>query len=102
MVGAGPPPRGGRARHPHRPPRGRHRARRDRPGPARHREDVLAVGTGRGRSCARACGRTLGGTDPALGPFGDGLELSRRARLAGHRVVVVPTAVVHHARASYL
>ncbi|GAA3510204.1 glycosyltransferase [Georgenia daeguensis] len=66
-----------------------------------HREDVLAVGTA-GTLVRRAVWEELGGTDPALGPFGDGLELSRRARLAGHRVVVVPTAVVHHARASYL
>ncbi|MCK6211796.1 glycosyltransferase family 2 protein [Georgenia sp. EYE_87] len=66
-----------------------------------HREDVLAVGTA-GALVRRAVWEELGGTDPALGPFGDGLELSRRARLAGHRVVVVPTAVVHHARASYL
>jgi len=66
-----------------------------------HREDVLAVGTA-GALVRASVWEELGGTDPALGPFGDGLELSRRARLAGHRVVVVPTAVVHHARASYL
>ncbi|PFG38665.1 GT2 family glycosyltransferase [Georgenia soli] len=66
-----------------------------------HREDVLAVGTA-GALVRASVWEELGGTDPALGPFGDGLELSRRARLAGHRVVVVPTAVVHHARASLL
>ncbi|WP_152201629.1 glycosyltransferase, partial [Georgenia thermotolerans] len=66
-----------------------------------HREDVLAVGTA-GALVRREAWTRLGGTDPALGPFGDGLDLSRRARLAGLRVVVVPTAVVHHARASYL
>ncbi|MEE6296754.1 glycosyltransferase [Georgenia wangjunii] len=65
------------------------------------REDVLAVGTA-GALVRRAVWDDLEGTDPALGPFGDGLDLSRRARLAGHRVVVVPSAVVHHARASYL
>lgn len=66
-----------------------------------HREDVLAVGTA-GALVRRTVWDELGGTDPALGPFGDGLELSRRARLAGHRVVVVPAAVVHHAQASLL
>ncbi|MFC7405070.1 glycosyltransferase [Georgenia alba] len=66
-----------------------------------HREDVLAVGIA-GALVRHSVWDELEGTDPALGPFGDGLELSRRARLAGHRVVVVPTAVVFHARASYL
>lgn len=64
-----------------------------------HREDVLAVGTA-GALVRRSLWDDFGGTDPALGPFGDGLELSRRARLAGHRVIVVPPAVVHHAQAS--
>ncbi|WP_127131949.1 glycosyltransferase [Georgenia sp. SYP-B2076] len=66
-----------------------------------HREDVLAVGTA-GALVRLDVWTELGGTDPVLGPFGDGLDLSRRARLAGHRVVVVPTAVVFHARASLL
>ncbi|MHB1064768.1 MAG: glycosyltransferase [Georgenia sp.] len=66
-----------------------------------HREDVLAVGLA-GALVRTSVWAQLNGTDPTLGPFGDGLELSRRVRLAGHRVVVVPTAVVHHARASYL
>ncbi|WP_448073172.1 glycosyltransferase [Georgenia yuyongxinii] len=66
-----------------------------------HREDVLAVGTA-GALVRHDVWTELGGTDPALGPFGDGLDLCRRARLAGYRVVVVPTAIVHHARASYL
>ncbi|MFD1716990.1 glycosyltransferase family 2 protein [Georgenia deserti] len=65
-----------------------------------HREDVLAVGLA-GALVRRTVWDELDGPDPALGPFGDGLELSRRARLAGHRVVVVPTAVVHHARAAF-
>src|SRR5699024_9172703 len=43
----------------------------------------------------------LGGPDPALGPFEDGRDISQRARLAGHRVVVVPRARVRHARARY-
>ncbi|SKC36212.1 Glycosyltransferase, GT2 family [Krasilnikoviella flava] len=65
------------------------------------REDVLAVGLA--GSLVRAhVWAELGGTDPELGPFGDGLDLCRRARLAGHRVVVVPDAVVKHAQASLL
>ena len=63
------------------------------------REDVLAVGTA-GALVRRDVWDRLGGTDPALGPYGDGLDLCRRARLAGHRVIVVPAAVVRHARAS--
>ncbi|MCL2454399.1 MAG: glycosyltransferase [Micrococcales bacterium] len=62
--------------------------------------DVLGVGIA-GALVRRDVWQGLGGTDPALGPFGDGLDLSRRARLAGHRVVVVPQAVVRHAQASY-
>ena len=65
-----------------------------------HRDDVLGVGTA-GALIRRDIWEQLGGTDPALGPFNDGLELSRRVRTAGWRVVVVPTAVVHHAQASY-
>jgi GT2 family glycosyltransferase len=64
------------------------------------REDVLGVGLA-GALVRRDVWTDLGGTDPALGPFGDGLDLSRRARLAGHRVVVVPAAVVRHAQAGY-
>jgi len=64
------------------------------------RTDVLGVGLA-GALVRRDVWDTLGGTDPALGPYGDGLDLSRRARLAGHRVVVVPTAVVRHAQAAY-
>lgn len=64
------------------------------------RDDVLGVGMV-GALVRRDVWDALGGTDPALGPFGDGLDLSRRARLAGYRVVVVPRAVVRHAQASY-
>ncbi|WP_402466818.1 glycosyltransferase [Isoptericola aurantiacus] len=63
------------------------------------REDVLAVGLA-GALVRRSVWTDLGGTDPELGQFGDSLDLCRRARLAGHRVVVVPDAVVHHAQAS--
>ncbi len=61
------------------------------------RTDVLAVGTA-GMLVRRAAWDELGGFDPHLGPFGDGLEFSRRARKAGYRVVVEPKAVVRHAR----
>ncbi|MCU1431913.1 MAG: glycosyl transferase family 2 [Actinotalea sp.] len=63
------------------------------------REDVLAVGLA-GALVRRDVWDELDGPDPALGPYGDGLDLCRRARLAGHRVVVVPQAVVRHAQAS--
>lgn len=65
------------------------------------RDDVLAVGLA-GALVRRAVWQELGGTDPEYGPFGDGLDLCRRARLAGHRVIVVPTAVVRHVQASLL
>lgn len=62
-------------------------------------EDVLAVGLA-GALFRLDAWRALGGTDPAYGKYGDGLEICRRARLAGHRVIVVPQAAVRHARAS--
>jgi GT2 family glycosyltransferase len=62
-------------------------------------EDVLAVGLA-GALVRRDVWDLLRGPDPALGPYGDGLDLCRRARLAGHRVVVVPQAAVRHAQAS--
>lgn len=61
------------------------------------RTDVLAVGTA-GALVRRSAWDELGGLDPFLGPFGDGLEFSRRARRAGYRVVVEPQAVVRHGR----
>ena len=64
------------------------------------RSEVLAVGTA-GMLVRASVWRDLGGFDPVLGQFGDGLEFCRRARLAGHEVRVVPEAVVHHARASF-
>ncbi|MDP9801347.1 GT2 family glycosyltransferase [Arcanobacterium wilhelmae] len=63
------------------------------------RSDVLGVGTA-GMLVRASVWHELGGLSLDLGPFGDGLEFSRRARLAGHRVVVVPSAVVRHARLS--
>lgn len=81
-----------------------HRARDVEPGEVdqgQHdgRDDVLAVGTA-GMLVRRDVWNELGGPDPVLGPFGDGLDMCRRARLAGHRVVVVPSAVVRHAQAA--
>jgi len=65
------------------------------------RSDVLAVGTA-GALVDRAVWEELDGTSPDFPVFNDGLELSRAIRLAGHRVVVVPQAVIQHRRASYL
>ena len=64
------------------------------------RTDVLGVGLA-GALVRRDVWDELRGPDPALGEFGAGLDLSRRARLAGHRVIVVPSAVVRHAQAGY-
>ncbi len=64
------------------------------------REDVLAVGTA-GALVRRELWDALQGADDALGPWGDGFDLSRRTRLAGHRVIVVPGAIVRHAQAGY-
>ena len=65
------------------------------------RSDVLAVGTA-GALIDRAVWEELDGTSPEFPVFNDGLELSRAVRLAGHRVVVVPQAVIRHRRAGYL
>lgn len=64
------------------------------------RTDVLAVGLA-GALVRRDVWDALRGPDPALGEFGSGLDVCRRARLAGHRVIVVPAAVVRHAQARY-
>jgi GT2 family glycosyltransferase len=60
------------------------------------RSDMLAVCEA-GMLVRRDVWDVLGGTDPALGRTRVDLDLCRRARLAGHRVVVVPEAVVAHA-----
>ncbi|MCI5825457.1 MAG: glycosyltransferase [Arcanobacterium sp.] len=63
------------------------------------REDVLAVGSA-GMLVRTRVWEELNGFNPNLGPFGDGLEFSRRVHLAGYRVVVAPTALLeHHGRA---
>lgn len=63
------------------------------------REDVLAVGSA-GMLVRRDVWDALDGPDPATALVGDDLDLCMRARLAGHRVVVVPGAVVAHADAT--
>lgn len=63
------------------------------------REDVLAVGLA-GALIRTDVWQDLGGTDPTLGAFMDSTDLCFRARRAGHRVVVVPSAVVEHAQLS--
>ncbi|MHB1474672.1 MAG: glycosyltransferase family 2 protein, partial [Dermatophilaceae bacterium] len=64
-----------------------------------HRGDVLSVNTS-GMLIRREVFDALGGFDPELGQFGDGLDLCWRAHLAGHRVVVVPRARIREAAAS--
>lgn len=61
--------------------------------------DVLGAGTV-GLLLRADAYEAVGGFDPALGPFGDGLDMGRRLHLAGYRVVVAPRARVRHARAS--
>ncbi|MFP7706706.1 glycosyltransferase family 2 protein [Trueperella sp. LYQ141] len=63
------------------------------------RTDVLAVGSA-GMLVRRSAWDELGGFNEYLGPFGEGLEFSRRARRSGYRVVVEPQAVLRHARVS--
>ncbi len=56
--------------------------------------DVLAVGEV-GMVANASVLRELGGFDPGLTPLDGGLDVCVRARLAGHRVIVVPRAVVY-------
>ena len=60
--------------------------------------DVLAVGTAGLLIKAQLWDR-LRGTSPLLGKFTEGLELGRRARMAGYRVCLVPSARIYHAQA---
>ena len=57
--------------------------------------DTLGVNTA-GMLVRRDVFEELGGFDPALPGVGDDVDLGRRAWLAGHRVIVVPGAVVDH------
>jgi GT2 family glycosyltransferase len=59
---------------------------------------VLAVGTA-GMLVRRDVWDELGGLDPRLPLLRDDVDLGWRANLAGHRVVVVTDAVMHHAEA---
>lgn len=61
--------------------------------------DVLAVGTA-GALVRRDAWNAVGGLDPALPLFRDDVDLGWRVRLAGHRVVVAPQALVRHVRAT--
>ena len=58
--------------------------------------DVLAVGAN-GMLVRESVWAQLGGFDRGLGVVDDALDFCVRARLAGHRVEVVPTALVHTA-----
>lgn len=62
-----------------------------------HLDDVLGVGPV-GMLVRRDVWSQLGGFDPALAVYDDGLDLSVRARLAGYRVVVAPASRVRFAQ----
>ena len=62
-------------------------------------EDVLAVGTA-GALIKVELFDSLGGLDPAAPPLAADFDFSIRARMSGHRVIVVPTAKVAHAALS--
>ncbi|MEO7130693.1 MAG: glycosyltransferase family 2 protein, partial [Dermatophilaceae bacterium] len=62
------------------------------------RTDVLAVSTS-GMLVRRAVHAELGGFDRSFDQYGADLDLGWRAQLAGHRVIVVPGAIVRDASA---
>ncbi len=62
------------------------------------RKDVLAVGSA-GMLVRRDVWDDLGGFATDLPMFRDDIDFCWRARRAGHRVVVAPAAVLHHAEA---
>jgi len=64
-----------------------------------HRSDMLGVSSS-GMLIRLDVFETLGGFDPAFGPFRDDLDLCWRAQLAGHRVVIAPRARMREAAAS--
>ncbi|GAA2744519.1 glycosyltransferase family 2 protein [Terrabacter aerolatus] len=64
-----------------------------------HRADVLAVSTS-GMLVRRSVLDDIGGFDSAFVDHGADLDFGWRAQLAGHRVIVVPAAVVRDASAS--
>ena len=63
------------------------------------RTDVLAVGTA-GMLVRRQVYAELDGFEPTFAAAGADLDLGWRAQLAGHRVVVVPSAVVRRTRSA--
>ncbi|MBR5949809.1 MAG: glycosyltransferase [Actinomycetaceae bacterium] len=63
------------------------------------RQEVLAVGSA-GMLLRQSALKEIGGFGQGLGPFGDGLELSRRMRAGGYEVIVCPQAKVRHAQHS--
>ncbi len=63
------------------------------------RTDVLAVGTA-GMLVRRSVYTELDGFEPTFAAAGADLDLGWRAQLAGHRVVVVPSAVVRRTRSA--
>lgn len=60
--------------------------------------DVLAVGSAGMLIKAQLWDR-LRASSPLLSPFTEALELGRRARMAGYRVCLVPSARIYHAQA---
>ncbi len=64
-----------------------------------NRRETLAVSSA-GMLIRRDVWDALGGFDPYLPLLRDDVDLCWRAWLAGHRVAVVPAAVVHHAEAA--
>ncbi|WP_323961928.1 glycosyltransferase [Arthrobacter sp. JZ12] len=60
------------------------------------RSDIFAVNSA-GMLIRRDVWDELGGFDPALPGTGDDVDFCWRNRLAGHRVVVVPSAIMRHA-----
>ncbi|XCB29540.1 glycosyltransferase [Arcanobacterium hippocoleae] len=63
------------------------------------REDILAVGSA-GMLIRYTVFTEINGFNPNLGPFGDGLEISRRIWSSGYRVVGCPAARIRHAQLS--
>ena len=61
--------------------------------------DVLAVGTA-AALVRRDVWDAVGGLDPQLPVFRDDLDLGWKVNAAGHRVALVPAALVRHARAA--
>lgn len=62
--------------------------------------EVLAVNTA-GLLVRREAFESLGGLDPELPIFGNDIDFGWRAAQAGHRTLVVPSAVVFHAEAAH-